>query len=73
MTLKKALSVLKKDAEFCGMEFNQYLGTVGMHRGAFPSVVLAAFDTYAEHKLEQTKAELGLDIIDDEYKQLECK
>ena len=72
MTLNAAMKVLEKDAEFCGMEFNQYLGYVGMHRGAFPQGVLAAFDTYAEHKLEQTKAELGLDIIDDEYKQLEC-
>lgn len=50
MTLKKAMAVLKKDAEFCGMEFNKYLGYVGMHRGAFPQGVLAAFDVYAEHK-----------------------
>lgn len=49
MTLKRAMSLLKKDAEFCGMEFNQYLGYVGMHRGAFPQGVLAAFDAYAEH------------------------
>lgn len=49
MTLQRAMSLLKKDAEFCGMEFNQYLGYVGMHRGAFPQGVLAAFDAYAEH------------------------
>lgn len=49
MTLKGAMSVLKKDAEFCGMEFNKYLGTVAMHRGAFPQSVLKAFDVYAEH------------------------
>ena len=50
MTLNAAMKVLKKDAEFCGLEFNQYLGYVGMHRGAFPQGVLEAFDTYAEHK-----------------------
>lgn len=50
MTLKKALAVLKKDAEFCGLEWNKYLGYVGMHRGAFPQGVLAAFDVYGEHK-----------------------
>jgi hypothetical protein len=49
MTLKRAMSLLKKDAEYCGLEFNQYLGYVGMHRGAFPQGVLAAFDVYAEH------------------------
>lgn len=49
MTLKGAMSVLKKDAEFCGMEFNKYLGTVGMHRSWFPQSVLKAFDVYAEH------------------------
>jgi len=56
MTLKKAMSVLKKDAEFCGMEFNQYLGTVAMHRGAFPSVVLAAFDVWAENRRQEKEA-----------------
>lgn len=49
MTLKKAMKVLEKDAEFCGMEFNKYLGTVAMHRGAFPQSVKDAFDVYAEH------------------------
>ncbi len=49
MNLKTAMKVLSKDAEFCGMELNKYLGTVAMHRGAFPQSVLAAFDVYAEH------------------------
>ena len=49
MTLKRAMRILSKDAEFCGMELNKYLGTVAMHRGAFPQSVLAAFDVYAEH------------------------
>ena len=49
MTLKAAMKVLEKDAEFCGLEFNKYLGTVAMHRGAFPQSVLAAFDVYAAH------------------------
>ena len=50
MTLKKAMKVLEKDAEFCGLEFNQYLGYVGMHRGAFPQGVLEAFDVWAENR-----------------------
>ena len=49
MTLNKALKILQKDAEFCGMELHKYLGTVAMHRGAFPQSVLSAFDVYAEH------------------------
>jgi hypothetical protein len=57
MTLKGAMSVLKKDAEFCGMELNQYLGTVGMHRGAFPQSVLKAFDVYAEHIRKEREME----------------
>lgn len=49
MNLRQAMKILSKDAEFCGMELNKYLGTVAMHRGAFPVNVLTAFDVYAEH------------------------
>ena len=49
MTLKRAMSILQKDAEFCGMEFNKYMGTVAMHRNAFPTEVLEAWDRYKDH------------------------
>lgn len=57
MTLKRAMKVLEKDAEFCGLEFHKYLGTVAMHRGAFPQSVLAAFDVWAEHKRRERDME----------------
>lgn len=53
MKLKAAMKILEKDAEFCGLEFQKYLGTVAMHRGAFPSKVLEAFDVWAEHKRQE--------------------
>jgi len=49
MTKNRAMKILKEDADWCGMPFNTYLGYVGMHRGAFPQGVLAAFDAYAEY------------------------
>lgn len=56
MKLKKAMKILEKDAEFCGLEFQKYLGTVAMHRGAFPQGVLEAFDVWAEHKRQEKLA-----------------
>ncbi len=53
MNLKAAMKILSKDAEFCGLEFQKYLGTVAMHRGAFPAKVLEAFDVWAEHKRQE--------------------
>jgi len=49
MTLKKAMSILQKDAIFCGMEFHQYLGTLAMHTSAFPAEVLEAWNRYKDH------------------------
>ena len=49
MTLKKAMSILQKDAEFCGLEFNKYLGILAMHRSAFPAEVTEAWDRYKDH------------------------
>lgn len=49
MTLRQAMKVLEKDAVFCGLEFNKYLGTLAMHKSAFPQSVKDAFDVYAEH------------------------
>ena len=53
MTLNRAMKVLEKDAEWCGMSFNTYLGYVGMHRGAFPQGVLEAFDVWAENRRQE--------------------
>ena len=49
MTLNAAMKILQKDADWCGLEFNKYLGLIGQSRGAFPQSVLAAFDVYREH------------------------
>lgn len=49
MTLKKAMTILQKDADFCGMNINKYLDTVAMHRHAFPNEVLEAWDRYKDH------------------------
>jgi len=49
MTLKKAMTILQKDADFCGMNINKYLGVVAMHRHAFPNEVLEAWDRYKDH------------------------
>lgn len=49
MTLKKAMSILQEDAEFCGLEFNKYLGILAMHRSAFPAEVIEAWDRYKDH------------------------
>jgi hypothetical protein len=43
------MSILQKDAEFCGMELNKYLASVGLHRGAFSAEVLEAWDRYIDH------------------------
>lgn len=60
MTLNKAIKVLEDDAEICGLEFNDYLGYVGMHRSAFPQgryypspFVLEAFDVWAENRRQE--------------------
>ena len=57
MTLNRAMKVLEKDAEFCGLEFNMYLGYVGMHRGSFPQGVLEAFDVWAENRRRERAEE----------------
>ena len=49
MTLNAAMKILQKDAEWCGLEFNKYLGLIGQSRGAFHQRVLTAFDVYREH------------------------
>jgi hypothetical protein len=66
MTLRKAMRTLQKDAEFLGMGFTRYLGTVASNPGIFPQGVLEAYDVFASHsKEEQTEeyaANLGLDL-----------
>ena len=49
MTLKKAMDILQKDADFCGVNINKYLDMVAMHRHAFPNEVLEAWDRYKDH------------------------